>query len=463
MVEFGKWIGDAGRWTADTMKEGIGQIDRSVNESVIRLAVTGLSRSGKTVFITSLIQNLRALGAELNSLPEFTNCLYENGKSRLTEVSLIPAGAEEIPWFDFPAKLDLLSSDDPKWPRPTDDLATIVLQLELNRKNKKFLGKVRTRIEILDYPGEWLLDLPLLNHSFQEWSKMTLEMMQSEPRAQCFSDFKKYIDDRITPDGKFEESSVRRAHQLYKNGLMKCREVHGLQYLQPGRFICPGPKGSELPFLWFFPLEIGSVAPKYGSISEQLVMRFEKYKSYVKEEFIEPYFNKFNRQIMLVDVLTALYNGRIVFNDTKRAINEISKALSSLKITKLAVAATKADHVPSVSRQNLALLVKDMTNNALVSIKSKVSFHAIASVDSTTGTRVQIGDKSVSAVAGMLDGKLRPYYVGEVPPSVPEDSHFEHEFFSLPGFQPRKFDPTDGTVKQFGVDKVLKFILGDDL
>src|SRR5262249_3429807 len=42
------------RWGADAGKA----IDQAVNEDCIRLAVTGLSRAGKTVFITSLIQNL---------------------------------------------------------------------------------------------------------------------------------------------------------------------------------------------------------------------------------------------------------------------------------------------------------------------------------------------------------------------------------------------------------------------
>ena len=25
-------------------------------------------------------------------------------------------------------------------------------------------------LDIVDYPGEWLLDLPLMNQSFEEWS-----------------------------------------------------------------------------------------------------------------------------------------------------------------------------------------------------------------------------------------------------------------------------------------------------
>jgi uncharacterized protein len=36
------------------------------------------------------------------------------------------------------------------------------------------LGPQRRRLEFLDYPGEWLLDLPLLGQDFAVWSEATL-------------------------------------------------------------------------------------------------------------------------------------------------------------------------------------------------------------------------------------------------------------------------------------------------
>ena len=44
-----------------------------------------------------------------------------------------------------------------------------------------FLGRLaggiaELRLEILDYPGEWLLDLPLLRQSYREWSHATLDL-----------------------------------------------------------------------------------------------------------------------------------------------------------------------------------------------------------------------------------------------------------------------------------------------
>lgn len=76
---------------------------RDVNEDRIRLAVTGLSRAGKTVFITSLIHNLLALGGGRNTLPRLNDRLSERGVTRLQDVQLLPAGAAALPCFEHAA------------------------------------------------------------------------------------------------------------------------------------------------------------------------------------------------------------------------------------------------------------------------------------------------------------------------------------------------------------------------
>ncbi len=53
---------------ADGMTRGVESVGNTVSEAffepVIRLGVTGLSRAGKTVFITSLVANLMDRGAD---------------------------------------------------------------------------------------------------------------------------------------------------------------------------------------------------------------------------------------------------------------------------------------------------------------------------------------------------------------------------------------------------------------
>jgi predicted YcjX-like family ATPase len=37
-------------------------------------------------------------------------------------------------------------------------------------------------IDIVDYPGEWLLDLPLLDLTYEAWSANMLRLTEREPR-----------------------------------------------------------------------------------------------------------------------------------------------------------------------------------------------------------------------------------------------------------------------------------------
>ena len=41
-------------------------------------------------------------------------------------------------------------------------------------------------VDIVDYPGEWLLDLALLDKSYTEWSDATLDRIAKRPEASAF-------------------------------------------------------------------------------------------------------------------------------------------------------------------------------------------------------------------------------------------------------------------------------------
>ena len=86
-------------------------VGTAVNESLIRLAVTGLSRAGKTVFITSLIRNLLTLGQGRVHVAAITGMFGEQMAAlRLKHVRTLPAGASTIPAFDYSRKFAELAS-----------------------------------------------------------------------------------------------------------------------------------------------------------------------------------------------------------------------------------------------------------------------------------------------------------------------------------------------------------------
>jgi hypothetical protein len=72
-------------WMADTTRDAwngmADYVDAAINETPLRIAVTGLSRAGKTVFITSLIHNLMALGKGSGTLPKLQAALVARGRA----------------------------------------------------------------------------------------------------------------------------------------------------------------------------------------------------------------------------------------------------------------------------------------------------------------------------------------------------------------------------------------------
>jgi len=127
----------------------------------VKLGVTGLARSGKTVFITALVHNLIS-GARL---PFFDAA----AQGRLLRVYLEPQPDDVIPRFAYERHLADLVGSPPRWPESTRRISQLRLTLEYSSTRfwKRQLGREQLHIDIVDYPGEWLLDLPLLRLNYR--------------------------------------------------------------------------------------------------------------------------------------------------------------------------------------------------------------------------------------------------------------------------------------------------------
>src|SRR6202166_14086 len=137
----------------------------------VRLGVTGLSRAGKTVFITALIHSLTRGGR----LPVFEP--FASG--RVARARREPHPDDAVPRFDYENHVRTLI-EQRCWPNSTVDISELRLVIDYQRQN----GADRTlTIDIVDYPGEWLLDLPLLNKSYGQWSNETIAASRTPARA----------------------------------------------------------------------------------------------------------------------------------------------------------------------------------------------------------------------------------------------------------------------------------------
>ena len=452
--------------------------------ATVWLAVTGLSRSGKTVLITSLIHNLLSALHNPNRMP----LLKLVGEGRLIAARLEAARAHRLPRFRYLDNIETMAGASPDWPARTTDISETGVDVRFVPAGPvgRFLEQVSgspssLSIRIVDYPGEWLLDLPLLAQSFAEWSRATLRLYRKGVRAEAARDYLAFIASHPHHERASEEVA-KQAHDLYCAYLVAARDRHGLSFLQPGRFLCRGSL-ADAPYLWFAPLDIPEGAQPLSPFTLGALMeeRFEVYKREVVARFYEDHFRKFSRQIVLVDVLSALLAGREAFEDSRLALEAIlqsfrygsgsifSRLMWGSHIDKVLFAATKADHVPDIQRDHLAELLRNMAAFPAIDVKSSnaaIDVTALASVISTAEDTQEIDGQRVQVVVGRPVGSHRQakFFVGNVPIRPPRPDAWGSSFLNVPVFEPPSVDPSpvDG-IAHINLDLALEFLLGDRL
>jgi predicted YcjX-like family ATPase len=460
----------------DTQRQTAAALHAAVNTATIRIAVTGLSRAGKTVFITSAVQNLLAMADGKGALPKFDDHGISTRLKKLGLASPTDGAAR----FPFERNFAALAGESPHWPPRTAGLAEIALKFIVRRQRTAGLSFLKEReitVEILDYPGEWLLDLPMLSQDFATWSAETLERMGKGLRAAPAKPFLEAMS-AIDLDSPADPDTARRLHDLYLAFLFEARDRHGLRYLQPGGFLC-NPPWPRTEALIFAPLPAGRKSPVAGSYRDLFQKRFDLYRTEMGTRFFDRHFSRFERQIVLVDVLGALHGGPDVFEDTRLAISRLADCYTyggrslinpfARGITKVVFAATKADHVPERQRDALQILLGRMAGAQIDDIRDNratVRTAAIASVRCTLDDRATIEGRDVAVVRGLPMGrdKLVQFYPGEVPLKPPGADFWSGSYFEMPVFQPPRLDPSGlSGVPHIALDDVLFTLLGDRL
>jgi predicted YcjX-like family ATPase len=474
-------------WLPPLLAQASDQIVTSLRDlagggSTVWLAVTGLSRSGKTVLITSLIHNLLSAAHNPNRMP----LLNVVGEGRLLAANLDSAKAQRLPRFPYLSNIERMSLQD--WPGRTADISEIGIEVRfapagaVGRLVSEITGNpAAVTIRIVDYPGEWLLDLPLLEQSYAEWSRATLQLMRKGARAPLAGEFLTFIAAHAA-DAAASEETAKRAHDLYCGFLAQARDQCGLSFLQPGRFLCRGALG-EVPYLWFAPLDLADGVETFAphSLGALMAERFEVYKREAVSPFYEQHFRHYTRQIVLVDVLRALLAGRDAFDDTRRALDAIldsfryghggalSRLLFGAHIDRVLFAATKADHVPDIQRDHLAALLRNMAAFPALEMKSsnaQLDVTALAAVISTAEDTQEIDGQRVQVVVGRPVGARTQskFFVGNVPIRPPRPDAWGQPFLNVPVFEPPAIDPSpiEG-IPHINLDMALEFLLGDRL
>jgi len=440
-------------------------------DRTLRLAVTGLRGGGKTVFITAIAHHL-LLGREL----PFLSAMQEE---RLLGAKLMPPRPSDPPPFPFASARAALAAAEPSWPAPTERLSALRLRLRFLAKGvlRRRLAEHRSlNLEIIDYPGEWLLDLPLLEQAYADWSAQTLAAAERPPRAALAKDWRNYVAG-LHPGAPADPRQAAQAAALYTRYLERCQVEAGLSMVQPGRFTMPGDlAGSEL--LHFCPLPQGET-PR-GSLAALMAERFDRYRDSVVRSFYRDHFSRFDRQIVLVDLLGALNRGRACFDDVEAALATVLRSfrygpsgllarLFRPRIEVLLFAASKADHVAHNQHHNLRLLLEQMVSEAAGNARFegiKPAFVSLAALRSTDTVRTDHQGQTLSCVRGILKGENREtvLFPGEIPPELPVDDDWSADRFRFRDFAPRRLLlPGADKPQHIRLDQALEVLLGDRL
>ncbi len=451
----------------------------------LRLGVTGLSRAGKTIFITALVHNLLTGGR----LPGF---------APLTEGRFIGARLAEypdatIPRFAYEQHLAALTGKPATWPESTRRISQlrIVLKYQSNRWLSGMTGPATLNLDIVDYPGEWLLDLPLLSLSFAEWSRSALERAHrpgSEKEAKPFLDALSSID----PLKDANDTDAETLAAAFTQYLRLSREDgRALSTLPPGRFLMPGDlEGS--PALTFAPLPPQEHGVRSSSLHAMLEHRYEAYKDRVVRPFFRDHFVRLDRQVVLVDALRALNAGPAAVADLETALSDVLACfrqgesnpfsrLVSRRIDRILFAATKADHLHHTSHDRLEAILNRLVANASRRARfagAETQSIAIAAIRATREGTISERGETLPTIIGTpdkgqtLDGTV---YDGETeialfPGDLPENPESVFEGGEKLALSFLRFIPPqnlernasgDFVLPHIRFDRALDYLIGD--
>ncbi|MFD2856042.1 YcjX family protein [Seohaeicola zhoushanensis] len=437
-------------------------------EPVLRIGVTGLARAGKTVFITSLIANLIDRGR--------MSGLAAAQEGRIVAAYLQPQPDDTVPRFDYESHIAALTGANPHWPESTRTISELRLSLKVRPTGllAGLQGPRTLHLDIVDYPGEWLLDLGLLEKSFADWSAATLKKLQTRPEATAFLAQLRAED----PDAKLEEPRAQALAAAFTDYLHEARRA-GWSDLAPGRFLLPGELAGS-PVLTFAPLP-PTQAPR-GSLSREMERRFEAYKAQVVQPFFRDHFARIDRQVVLVDVLGTLHRGPEAVADMRATLAEtlsafrpgrtafLTRLLGGRRVEKILFAATKADHLHHSQHARLTHLIEALVKQASERARfagAETGALAIAALRATTEEERDHGGEVLKMVRGRLlkDDKQAAFYPGD----LPEDPSHVLAGEGLGDFQAMAFAPAPMTLRpgdgppHIRLDRAAQFLIGDRL
>ena len=465
---------------ADGLARGVEAVTDTLtapfSDPVIRLGVTGLSRAGKTVFITALVANLMNRGR----MPQ----LVAAANGAIRTAYLQPQPDDTIPRFRFEDHLARLTAQTPSWPDGTRQVSELRLSLKVQPTG--LLGGLQglrtVHLDIVDYPGEWLLDLALLDKSFAQWSEEVLGRLARREEAAAFL----ALHEKTDAAADFSDPAAAELAAAFTAYLMAAREA-GYSDCGPGRFLLPGDLAGS-PVLTFAPL-VRPANSGRRSLWRESERRFESYKRNVVQPFFRDHFARIDRQIVLIDVLGAIHAGPRAVDDLRSTMADIlgafrpgrnawlTRLLGGRRVDRILFAATKADHLHHTQHPALTAITEALVREAKDRADfagAKTAAMSIAALRTTVEDTIEHEGAPLHVVRGRLlgSGKQAAFYPGALPPDpahLLSPARAGAEKWLDADYQVMNFAPAPLTLApgdgppHIRLDKAAQFLIGDRL
>lgn len=357
---------------------GVDSLESLLSRQTHNVIITGLSRSGKSMFFTTLMTLFGQRANSANGTSDHLPLLSSLPLDLVESFELRPiSGEESFPIDDCLAKLQ-----NQQWPASTDQVYgfELVLTLRQTRVLKRLINKTNKVVfRFYDYPGEWLTDLPMLHKEFVHWSDSAWSQQSNPPQkfyAQGWQAFVEQFDFDLSP----ESARVEEYIQNFRHYLQTAKD-NGITLLQPGSMLMEAQT-----FNW----TVNGFAPLPSSVSSDpehpwtrlFNENFELFKKLWLKPLQENYFLKADKQIIMLDLHEGLSHSRAHLNQLKETISNLAnsfvygadkwykpKILFGDQISKVAFVATKSDLIPHAQQGNFLKLLQEITSGVRAHLK----------------------------------------------------------------------------------------------
>ena len=448
-----------------------GAVTGLFSDAVVRLGVTGLSRAGETVFITSLIANLLHSGR--------MSQLRSAATIQIQSTFLQPQPDDTVARFEYERNLDALLAAILSWPDGAKTISQLRWSFRLAPSGMlSALSLPRMlHLDIVDYLGEWLLDL-----SYEQWAAAALASAEKRREARAFYALLSGVDG----SAPFDDVTASGLAVAYAGYLQQARRA-GFSNLTPSRFLLLGELAGS-PVLTFAPLLIGEAGK--GSFQAEMKRRFEAYKSKIVKPFFRDHFAKLDRQIVLVDLLKSLADGPDAVADMERAMGAVlvafrpgrrgflKEVLRRKRIDRILFAASKADHLHHLHHLHhpaLTAMVEALTQSARDKARFRGALTAAMSIAALRSTVEMELSSDGRALPGMkslaqFGGKTVGFHPGEFPNSSASvlsqarsgSLAWDSGLFADQNFAPSQLSLASGVgPPHIRLGKAVEFLIGD--